>query len=124
MRLLKRNAREIQYALYIGQEDIVSGEDEYGNPIFSGETEKKYSEKRALQANIGPPDGTTTADVFGGNVTYDRVLVTFDMDCPIDENSILWIDKDPETAPYDYNVAAVRPSLNCIRYAIKRVNVS
>jgi len=57
------------------------------------------------------------------------VIVTDDLTCPIDENSVLFVDKLPEysedgTPLYDYVVKRVAKSLNAIAYAIQKVNVS
>ena len=57
------------------------------------------------------------------------MIVTDDLTCPIDENSVLFVDKLPEysedgTPLYDYVVKRVAKSLNAIAYAIQKVNVS
>lgn len=36
------------------------------------------------------------ANMFGNLESYDKVLITDDMSCPIDENTVLFIDKEPE----------------------------
>jgi len=53
-----------------------------------------------------------------------QTLITGDMDCPIDESSILWIDDLDTTKAHDYVVTKVAPSLNVIQYAVRKVNVS
>jgi hypothetical protein len=46
------------------------------------------------------------------------------MSCPIDEYSRLWLDGRTTDKPHNYVVVAVSKSLNSIRYAIRRVDVS
>ena len=57
------------------------------------------------------------------------VIVTDDIDCPMDENSVLFVDKKPEfdsdgNPIFDYIVKKVARSLNFASYAISKVNVS
>ena len=65
---------------------------------------------------------------FGQFVSYDKVIVTDDMDCPIAEDTVLFVDKNPEYKDekplYDYIVKRVAKSLNSISIAISKVNVS
>lgn len=51
------------------------------------------------------------------------------MSCPIEETTVLFIDKKPEydaegNPLFDYVVKRVAKSLNVIAYAVKRVDVS
>ena len=52
------------------------------------------------------------------------MMITDDMDCPIDERSILWIDSLDTSQPHDYIVRKVAKGLNSIMYAVRKVNVS
>ena len=57
------------------------------------------------------------------------MIVTDDLSCPIDENTVLFIDKEPEyddngNPLYDYIVKRVAKSLNSISYAVSKVTVS
>ena len=57
------------------------------------------------------------------------MIVTDDLLCPIDENTVLFIDKEPGytedgTPLYDYIVKRVARSLNSISYAVSKVSVS
>ena len=52
--------------------------------------------------------------------------MTCDMDCPIDENSVLFVDKAPSfddagSPQFDYVVKRVARSLNVISIAIDKV---
>ena len=99
--------------------------------------------------NYGPYIGQV--EQFGNLDSYDKVIVTTEMDCPIDESTVLFVEKEPEYAEvqsheivegnalyaddeiqvvtyprpkYDYIVKRVAKSLNSISIAIRKVNVS
>lgn len=124
MRTLKRNQKKFWYCLYQDAEEIY---DEYGNA--TGEYVPSYSEAQEMYANISPASGYAQTEQFGNLDSYDKVIVTDWMDCPIDENSVLFIDKEPEhdmstdTPLYDYTVRRVAKSLNSISIAVQKVNV-
>lgn len=101
--------------------------DEYGN--FTGEYAPIYTEPIRMSANVSPATGQSTTEQFGNLENYDKVIVTDWMECPIDENSVLFIDKEPEhntsgDLMYDYIVKRVAKSLNSISIAVRKVDVS
>lgn len=116
MRDLKRNQQQIWYSLL----NISAGEDEWGNT----EDIKTYGEPVAIKVSVSANKGEVSQQAFGTELDYDREIVTHDMSCPIDEYSHLWIDVEDTADTHNYVVKAVSKSLNCIRYAIKKVNVS
>lgn len=126
MRTMNRNKRKLWYRLYDGETEIV---DEYGNA--SGEYTVSYADPASMTANISPATGQSTTEQFGNLDNYDKVIVTAWMDCPIDENSVLYIDTTPvlddstgEWSAYDYIVRRVAKSLNHISIAVSKVQVS
>lgn len=124
MKTLKRNQTPFWYLLYDRKEPI---KDEYGNE--SGETKVVYQAAVAAQANISAATGSAQVEQFGNYAGYDKVIVTDDLSCPIDENTVLFIDKEPEydedgTPLYDYIVKRVARSLNSVSYAVSKVSVS
>lgn len=124
MKTLKRNQTSFWYLLYDRKEPI---RDEYGNE--SGETKVVYQAAVAAQANISAATGSAQVEQFGNFAGYDKVIVTDDLPCPIDENTVLFIDKEPEysedgTPLYDYIVKRVARSLNSVSYAVSKVSVS
>ena len=116
MRDSKKNQMKIHYALLNITKDI----DEWGNT----KDVKDYSEPVELKISVSANKGEAAAQAFGADLQYDREMVTHDMSCPIDEYSHLWIDGRSPELTHNYEVAAVSKSLNCIRYAIRQVNVS
>ena len=146
MRCLKRNMTPFWYCLYESSEDQY---DEYGNLL--PEPLVTYAEPVQMMANISAATGQAQTEMFGGLDSYDKVIVTADMSCPIDEHTVLFIDKEPEytevrtheivegQALYaddeieevvyrlpknDYIVRRVAKSLNHIAIAVQKVTVS
>ncbi len=116
MRDLKRNQQIIWYALL----NVSVETDEWGN---TGDV-KTYGNPISTKMSLSANKGEASAQAFGTDLSYDREMSTHDMNCPIDEYSHLWIDGRGIDEPHNYIVKAVSKSLNCIRYAIERVNVS
>lgn len=124
MKTLKRNQTRFWYLLYDGKESV---RDEWENEC--GECRVRYLPAVAFAANVSAATGSAQVEQFGNFAGYDRVIVTDDVTCPIDENTVLFMDKEPEYskdgAPlYDYVVKRVAKSLNSISYAVSRVSVS
>lgn len=124
MKIMKRNTRTFYYLLYQGKTEIV---DSHGQGI--GEKKIVYSEPVQMKANVSSPIGQTHVEAFGDFVNYDKMIVTDDLSCPIDEYSVLFIDKEPEfdddgNPLYDYVVKRVAKSLNSITIAATKVSVS
>ena len=118
-----RNDSTFYYCLFDDTETLY---DDYGNE--SG-LRTIYGEPVEMYANISPATGAAQTEQFGNLENYDKVIITRDMDCPIDENSVLFIDKEPEYSLdgdpiYDYTVRRVAKSLNSISIAVRKVNVS
>ena len=122
MRTLSRNKQKFWYCLYSGVETVT---DANGNETGKNTT---YSAPKQMCANISPAAGRVQTEQFGNLANYDKVIVTTDMNCPIDENTVLFIDKVPEyrgsTPLYDYIVRRVSKSINSITIAVRKVNVS
>lgn len=124
MKTLKRNQTPFWYLLYDRKEPV---KDEWGNE--SGETKVLYKDAVKCKANVSAATGSAQVEQFGNFAGYDKVIVTDDLSCPIDENTVLFIDKEPEysedgTPLYDYIVKRVARSLNSVSYAVSKVSVS
>lgn len=124
MRLMKRNLTTVHYCLYDGEHPQLD-EDGYE----TGEKQVDYKRPVKLVCSVSPAMGYAQVNMFGNLESYDKVLITDDMSCPIDENSVLFIDKRPEfnsegVPLFDYRVRRVAKSQNCISYAISKVKVS
>lgn len=109
MRDLKKNQRELWYALYREKVPIV---DENGDE--TGDYTTGYSPPVSFCANLSPGKGSAQAAVFGTDIDFTRSISTTDMELPITETSLIWYETepgllkdgsaDPDTA--DYEVAA------------------
>lgn len=147
MKTLKRNESPLWYCLYSGKTELV---DEYGNS--TGQYALSYGQPTQMYANISPATGHSSTEIFGSLENYDKVIVTAWLDCPINENSVLFIDKAPDMTsvptyelteiptyvPFfvevsassvsvptpDYIVRGVAKSKNFISIAVKKVKVS
>lgn len=116
MRDLKKNQSTIYYSLRVMRKE----RDEWGNT----KDVKGYGHPTRLNIDVSANKGEAAAQAFGADLRYDREMVIHDMKCPIDEYSRLWLDGRSITETHNYEVAAVSKSLNCIRYAVRQVNVS
>lgn len=124
MRTLNRNKSPFWYLLYDGK---VPAKDEYGNE--TGEEIVTYKPAVAMNANISAATGSAQVEQFGSLTGYDKVIVTDGLTCPIDENTVLFIDKEPQYDEdgkplYDYIVKRVAKSLNSVSIAVTKVSVS
>lgn len=124
MKCLKRNQTSLHYALYKGKEQIT---DEDGN--LTGEYKVLYFDPVEMQANVSAASGASQVEQFGNSIQYDKVIVTDDISCHIDENTVLCVDKFPAydangNLLFDYIVKKVAKSLNSISFAISKVSVS
>lgn len=134
MRMMERNKSRFFYALY---KEKVPKTDEYGND--TGEYEIVRDNPVEYAANISAAKGETSTRQFGESESYDKVIV-MDKDAPpIDEYTVLWVDKTPQLnedgslatsdegeilTPHDYIVKKVAKSLNSVSVAISKVTVS
>lgn len=115
---------KIYYGAYTGKTPKVDA-----NGYRTLEYEKHYSAPQELWISVSASKGAAYASPLGINLDYSKTLSTHDMSCPLTEESVLWIDKDPydsegNQTPHNYVVTQVAKSLNVIVYAVKEVKVS
>lgn len=114
MRSIVRGKKKIFYSLY-GEGEAY---DEFGNKV------KGYSPIKEVKMQISSDKGSTENQAFGKDLDYDREMFIHDINCQIDEYTRLWIDSDHLVDECDYEVKAVAKSINCIRYAIKKIKAN
>lgn len=124
MKCLYRNKRKFFYALF---REKIAIKDEYGND--SGEYKVVYDSPIEMSANVSAATGEAQVEQFGNSLLYDKVIITDDTNCPIDEHSVLCIDTPPSydkdgNLIYDYIVKKVAKSLNTVSFAVSKVEVS
>lgn len=133
MRCLKRNQSKFYYALFLEKKPVT---DEYGN--HTSEYEVVYDDPVECRGNVSAARGETDTRQFGDDEGYDKVIVMDDPHAPIDEYSVLWIDRMPKLSdtgelekneagevmtPWDYEVRKVARSPNSVQYAIRKVDI-
>lgn len=124
MKIMERNKTSFYYLLYQGKERVTNKDGDE-----TGEKRVVYSEPVVMRANVSAATGYAQVEQFGNFISYDKVIVTDDLSCPIDENSVLFIDKEPEfdkdgNPLFDYTVKRIAKSLNSISIAVSKVTVS
>ena len=125
MKTMHRNKRPFYYLLYKERQAILDS-----NNYETGETKVVYYPAVLMRANVSAATGFAQTEQFGNLPNYDKVIVTDDINCPIDENTVLFLDKAPEydatdgSPKYDYTVKRVAKSINSISIAIEKVTVS
>lgn len=109
MKLLKRNLTEFEYRPFVEKEEVLDG------TRHTGRFRPVYGDPVTYSGNISIPSGFVTNDFFGIKGDYTHVLVTDDPDMDITEAGL--IDWKGNT----YEIKAVRPSLNVLSVALKKV---
>jgi len=124
MKCLERNKTSFHYALFLRKEPIT---DDYGND--SGEYRVIYDTPVEMRACVSAASGEAQIKQFGNAIMYDRVIISDEVNCPIDEHSVLCIDSPPSydtsgNLIFDYIVTKVARSLNTVSFAVSKVEVS
>lgn len=119
MRTLKRNKRPVAYAFYDGVQEIVD-DDGY----HTGEYEIKYTEPIKTLMNVSGGRGQADIALFGFTNNYARTLVTEDIDTPFTEETVFWIEADPDNEPHDYRVSGIARTINQVVLAVDKVETS
>ena len=115
MRELEINKQTIYYATLVDYTDKIDS-----SGYRTGEKVKTYSDPVSLRINVSPARGNADRDIFGIDCNYSRTMTTADLECPIQEDTILWIGI-PSTDPPNYVVVRKAVSLHDIVYAIREV---
>lgn len=123
MRCMCRNQSAVYYCLYKAREPILDS-----SGWETSEYRLVYDNAVLLHCNVSPAKGTAQVEQFGNLDSYDKVLVTDQVDCPIDESTVLFVDKVPvykDGNPlYDYTVKRVARSKNSLAVALSKVTIS
>ena len=119
MRELEINKQTIYYALLTGYTNAVDS-----SGYKTGEKTKIYSDPVKYRINVSPARGNAERQTFGIDCNYTHTMSTADLDCPIAEDTVLWVGITPEndTEP-NFTVLRKAKSLNDIVYAIREVTL-
>ena len=140
MRILNKNKQKMYYA---NQDKIVpiyeTYTDEDGNEyqLDTGETKLVYGEPKEFDGNIAMSGGEAEAVEFGISTSdYEAVLLLSKGEkdkkgnvIELKETSLVWFETEPQkdekgyTDEFsaDYRVIKPSPSLNTVRYVLKKV---
>lgn len=128
---LQRDKRKMFYALYSAKIPVVKTyKDNEGNEytIETGETKAGYFDPVEMFASISFGSGEVEAQEFGLSVAdYDALILTARGTYPIDEKSRIWLETEPvfkngsvDGNTADFEVKAVKNSINYTKYLVKR----
>ena len=110
MKLLLRNTTLFEYLPYDG---VDSDLNEYGE--HTGEFHPSYGRPKRYRGTISTPSGQTTQTFYGEDIRYTHTLVMDQPKAAINEHGIVrW-------QGHLYEVTAVRPSINSLSVALRRM---
>lgn len=119
MRCLNRNKVPFYYALFVRKEEVLK------NGLYTGDWKNVYTEPVKTNMSVSPSKGVVKVEESGLATEYVRTIMTDDMECPFDVDTILWIgiepEKDGKKIPHNYIISQKSPSLNSITYTVKEV---
>ena len=116
MRTVKRNKRPVAYAFYQGVTELT---DDDG--LLTGEYQVSYTEPVKTLMNVSGGRGQADIALFGLTQTFARTATTEDLITPFNTQTVFWIEKDPDTEPFDYRVVAVSRTINQVVLALAEV---
>lgn len=116
MRTVKRNKRPVAYAFYNGVTELT---DEDG--LLTGEYEVNYTDPVKTLMNVSGGRGQADIAMFGLTQTFGRTATTEDLETPWNTETVMWIETDPDTEPFDYRVVAVSRTINQVVLALSEV---
>lgn len=123
MKLMKRNLQTVYYCLYRGKEPVLDSD---GNE--TGEYKVLYGKPVKMKCSVSAAKGFSEVNPFGNQDSYDKVIVVDNMRCPVDENTVFFIDSTPGyyhgKPTFDYTVHRVAKSLNSVSIAVSKVKTS
>lgn len=118
MRDLRRNLSTVYYKLYAGQTEIIDS-----NGYRTGSPSPQYGKLQSARLCVSSNKGSSESELFGSLEDYDRTMTTSNTACPIDENTVLWLDGASTDEAHNYIVKKRAPWKNSLAYAVKKVTV-
>jgi len=99
--------------------DVVNDDGE-----LTGEHEISYSEPVKALMNVSGGRGQADINLFGIGSSSMRTIVTEDLETPFSEETVFWVERDPDTEPFDYRVVNISRTVNQVVIAIDEVSKS
>lgn len=119
MRTSQRDKRPVAYASYVGIQELT---DEYGN--YTGEYDVEYSDPIKTLMNVSGGRGQADIALFGLTQNFSRTAVTQDLETDWNTEMVMWVERDPDTEPFDYRISQVARTINQVVLALEEVDVS
>jgi len=116
LRTVKRNKRPVAYAFYEGVTELTDSD---GN--LTGEYSVQYTAPVKALMNVSGGRGQADIALFGLTQTFGRTATTEDLETPWNTETVMWIETDPDTEPFDYRVVAVSRTINQVVLALSEV---
>lgn len=112
MRLQKRNTTTFEYRANLGKQETLL------NGMHTGNMSITYGTPVQYRGNISAPSGFATDNLFGVNTPYTHILLMDDPNANIAEDGLI------DWKGGVYEVKAVRPSLNVLAVALKKMTAN
>lgn len=119
MRTLQRNKRPVAYAFYQGVTELTDADG-----LLTGEYAVSYTEPVKTLMNVSGGRGQADIALFGLTQTFARTATTEDLETQWNTETVMWIEKDPDTEPFDYRVVAVSRTINQVVLALAEVETN
>lgn len=119
MRTLQRNKRPVAYAFYQGVTELTDADG-----LLTGEYAVSYTEPVKTLMNVSGGRGQADIALFGLTQTFARTATTEDLETQWNTETVMWVEKDPDTEPFDYRVVAVSRTINQVVLALAEVETN
>lgn len=119
MRTLQRNKRPVAYAFYQGVTELTDADG-----LLTGEYAVSYTEPVKTLMNVSGGRGQADIAMFGLTQTFARTATTEDLETQWNTETVMWVEKDPDTEPFDYRVVAVSRTINQVVLALAEVETN
>lgn len=93
MRGLHRNKRPVYYAMYEGVTETIK------DGLYTGGRQKSYGAVQKIRMDVGASrtaygfvSSVVQMDYFGLDKPYSKVAMCDDINCPITEETLIWLD--------------------------------
>lgn len=117
--------------------NVIKGEtvpvrDKHGN--LTGEKVPRYTEPKAIRVALSESiglnnltaQGVAELRAYGITTNYTHRMITEDMNCPINDESIVWHETNPGDNPYDtpfnFRIVRISKTLNYKMYYLRQVD--
>lgn len=115
---LARNEFTVFYKQYVGKQEVLDS-----NGYKTGSFAVTYGTLESAKMYVSANRGSAQDDMFGNLEVYDRTLITSDVNCTMNEDSIVWLDGADTNQPHNYVVKKRAPWKNSIAFALLKVTV-